>query len=91
MGDPHMSLQARLMSQALREFTGVTHRTGTTLIFINQLRQKMSVVSVPADKASELTCPSWDTDRDIARFVPQLGRPVCSPVDGWGAQIRTRL
>ncbi|MBK8258620.1 MAG: recombinase RecA [Polyangiaceae bacterium] len=43
MGDPHMGLQARLMSQALRKVTGVAHRTGTTLIFINQLRQKIGV------------------------------------------------
>ncbi len=43
MGDPHMGLQARLMSQALRKLTGVTHRTGTTIIFINQLRQKIGV------------------------------------------------
>src|SRR5690606_24220864 len=40
MGDAPMGLQARLMSQALRKLTGVTHRTGTTLFFINQLRQK---------------------------------------------------
>ena len=44
MGDSHMGLQARLMSQALRKLTGVAHRTGTTLIFINQLRQKIGVV-----------------------------------------------
>ena len=44
MGDAHMGLQARLMSQALRKLTGVTHRTGTTLMFINQLRQKIGVV-----------------------------------------------
>ncbi len=44
MGDAHMGLQARLMSQALRKLTGVTHRTQTTLIFINQLRQKIGVV-----------------------------------------------
>jgi recombination protein RecA len=44
MGEPHMGLQARLMSQALRKVTGVCHRTGTTLIFINQLRQKIGVV-----------------------------------------------
>src|SRR6202046_1720222 len=43
MGDAHMGLQARLMSQALRKLTGVTHRTGTTLIFLNQLRQKIGV------------------------------------------------
>ena len=44
MGDKHMGLQARLMSQALRKLTAVSHKTGTTIIFINQLRQKIGVV-----------------------------------------------
>ena len=44
MGDAHMGLQARLMSQALRKLTAITHRTGTTLLFLNQLRQKIGVV-----------------------------------------------
>ncbi|MFO7181750.1 MAG: DNA recombination/repair protein RecA, partial [Pseudomonadota bacterium] len=44
MGEPHMGLQARLMSQALRKLTGVTGKTNTTIIFINQLRQKIGVV-----------------------------------------------
>jgi recombination protein RecA len=44
MGDQHMGLQARLMSQALRKLTGVAHRTDTSLMFINQLRQKIGVV-----------------------------------------------
>ena len=43
MGDAHMGLQARLMSQALRKLTGIAHRTDTTLMFINQLRQKIGV------------------------------------------------
>jgi recombination protein RecA len=43
MGDAHMGLQARLMSQALRKLTAVAHKTETTLIFINQLRQKIGV------------------------------------------------
>lgn len=43
MGDAHMGLQARLMSQALRKLTPVTHRSQTTVIFINQLRQKIGV------------------------------------------------
>jgi len=43
MGDSHMGLQARLMSQAMRKLTGVAHRTGTSLVFINQLRQKIGV------------------------------------------------
>ena len=44
MGDAHMGLQARLMSQAMRKLTGIAHKTGCTLIFINQLRQKIGVV-----------------------------------------------
>lgn len=44
MGDAHMGLQARLMSQALRKMTSVAYRTNTTIIFINQLRQKIGVV-----------------------------------------------
>jgi recombination protein RecA len=44
MGDSHMGLQARLMSQALRKLTGIAYKTGTTIIFINQLRQKIGVV-----------------------------------------------
>lgn len=44
MGDAHMGLQARLMSQALRKLSGAASRTGTTLMFINQLRQKIGVV-----------------------------------------------
>ena len=44
MGDSHMGLQARLMSQALRKLTAIASKTGTTLIFINQLRQKIGVV-----------------------------------------------
>jgi len=44
MGDAHMGLQARLMSQALRKLTSVAYRNGTTLLFINQLRQKIGVM-----------------------------------------------
>lgn len=44
MGDSHMGLQARLMSQALRKLTAVVGKTRTTVIFINQLRQKIGVM-----------------------------------------------
>ncbi|MCA9378998.1 recombinase RecA [Candidatus Dojkabacteria bacterium] len=44
MGDSHMGLQARLMSQALRKITGIVGKTGTTVIFINQLRMKIGVM-----------------------------------------------
>lgn len=44
MGDSHMGLQARLMSQALRKLTGVINRSNTTVIFINQIRMKIGVM-----------------------------------------------
>ncbi|THV30627.1 recombinase RecA [Glycomyces paridis] len=44
MGDSHVGLQARLMSQALRKITGGLNTTGTTMIFINQLREKIGVM-----------------------------------------------
>lgn len=44
MGDSHMGLQARLMSQALRKITGVINKSGTTVIFINQIRMKIGVM-----------------------------------------------
>ncbi len=44
MGDSHMGLQARLMSQALRKLTGIINKSNTCLIFINQLRDKVGVM-----------------------------------------------
>jgi len=44
MGDSHVGLQARLMSQALRKLTGIISQTNTTVIFINQLREKVGIV-----------------------------------------------
>lgn len=44
MGDSHMGLQARLMSQALRKITAITSKTGTTVMFLNQIRMKIGVM-----------------------------------------------
>ena len=44
MGDSHVGLQARLMSKALRKLAGIMSNTGTTVIFINQLREKVGIV-----------------------------------------------
>lgn len=44
MGDSHMGLQARLMSQALRKLTGIISKTSTVLVFINQIRMKIGVM-----------------------------------------------
>ena len=44
MGDSHMGLQARLMSQALRKLSGVINKSNTIAIFINQVREKIGVM-----------------------------------------------
>lgn len=44
MGDSHMGLQARLMSQALRKLAGIVNKSKTTVVFINQIRQKIGVM-----------------------------------------------
>ena len=44
MGDSHMGLQARLMSQALRKLTGIINKSKTIVIFINQIRMKIGVM-----------------------------------------------
>jgi recombination protein RecA len=44
MGDSHMGLQARLMSQALRKLTGIISRSKVTVVFINQIRMKIGVM-----------------------------------------------
>jgi recombination protein RecA len=44
MGQSHMGLQARMMSQGLRKLTAILSKTGTTIIFINQLRMKIGVM-----------------------------------------------
>jgi recombination protein RecA len=44
MGDSHMGLQARLMSQALRKLAGIVHKSNTIVVFINQIRMKIGVV-----------------------------------------------
>ena len=57
MGDSHVSLQARLMSQALRKLTGALHNSKTTAIFINQLREKIGIM---------FGCLSYDTPVTLA-------------------------
>ncbi|CAN5878941.1 hypothetical protein BH23ACT8_BH23ACT8_16620 [soil metagenome] len=57
MGDTHVGLQARLMSQALRKLAGTLHKSRTTCVFINQLREKIGVM---------FGCMSWETEVTLA-------------------------
>ena len=61
MGDAHMGLQARLMSQALRKLTGAISKSRTTVIFINQIREKIGVMfgspeTTPGGRALKFYC-----------------------------------
>ena len=80
MGDQHMGLQARLMSQALRKLTGITHRTGTTIMFINQLRMKIGVqFGSPETTTGGHALKYYASVRlDIRRIGPvKIGEEVC--------------
>jgi recombination protein RecA len=94
MGDSHVGLQARLMSQALRKIAGALNQTKTTAIFINQLREKIGVM---------FGCASWSTyvtladgrkehigkivDRkmpvEVLSYDPTLGKLVPRKVVNW--------
>jgi len=72
MGDSHMGLQARLMSQALRKLTGIIGKTLTTVIFINQIRMKIGVVfGNPETTPGGVALKFYSTIRlDIRRSAP---------------------
>ena len=63
MGDSHVGLQARLMSQALRKMTGALNNSGTTVIFINQLREKIGVM---------FGCPETTTGGKALKFYASV-------------------
>ncbi|AVT34496.1 recombinase RecA [Plantactinospora sp. BC1] len=70
MGDSHVGLQARLMSQALRKITGVLSHTGTTAIFINQLREKIGVMFGCMSYSTRVTLADG-TQEKIGKIVNQ--------------------
>jgi recombination protein RecA len=100
MGDSHVGLQARLMSQALRKIAGALNQTKTTAIFINQLREKIGVM---------FGCGSWYTyvtladgtrerlgrivdqkmDVEVLSYDPELGKIVPKRVVNWFNNGRT--
>jgi recombination protein RecA len=70
MGDSHVGLQARLMSQALRKITGVLNNSGTTAIFINQLREKIGVMFGCMSYSTRVTLADG-TQEQIGKIVNQ--------------------
>src|SRR5580698_8233694 len=70
MGDSHVGLQARLMSQALRKITGALNQTKTTAIFINQLREKVGVMFGCMSYATKVTLADGSQEK-IGKIVNQ--------------------
>src|SRR6201981_2624695 len=78
MGDSHVGLQARLMSQALRKITGALRQTKTTAIFINQLREKVGVMFGCMSYTTRVTLADG-TQEKIGKIVNQrMGVEVLS-------------
>jgi recombination protein RecA len=94
MGDSHVGLQARLMSQALRKVAGALNQTKTTAIFINQLREKIGVMFGCASWYTYVTLADGSRERigkivnqkmdvEVLSYDPDLGRIVPKKVVNW--------
>jgi len=94
MGDSHVGLQARLMSQALRKLTGALNATGTTAIFINQLREKIGVMFGCMSYSTRVTLADGSTEKigkivnqklpvEVRTYDPETNTIVNRPVTNW--------
>ena len=85
MGQSHVGLQARLMSQALRKLTGIISKSKTTLIFINQIRMKIGVMfgnpeTTPGGNALKFYCSVRLDTRRISTIKDSTGKAVANRV-----------
>ena len=94
MGDSHVGLQARLMSQALRKLTGALNNAGTTAIFINQLRERVGVMFGCLSYATRVTLADGSQEKigtivrqklpvEVLSYDPDRGRIVPKKVVNW--------
>ena len=94
MGDSHVGLQARLMSQALRKITGALNNTGTTAIFINQLREKIGVMFGCFSYGTRVTLADGTQEKigkivnqkmqvEVRTYDPETNSVVNRPIKGW--------
>ena len=90
MGDSHVGLQARLMSQALRKITGALSQTKTTAIFINQLREKVGVMFGCMSYSTRVTLADGTQEKigkivnqrmdvEVLSYDPETGRDGSAP------------
>jgi recombination protein RecA len=94
MGDSHVGLQARLMSQALRKLTGTISSTNTTMVFINQLREKIGVMFGCFSYDTRVTLADGSTEKigkivnqklpvEVRTYDLELNKIVNRPVTNW--------
>jgi recombination protein RecA len=94
MGDSHVGLQARLMSQAMRKMTGALSNSGTTAIFINQLREKVGVMFGCMSYTTRVTLADGSTEKigklvnnkmdvEVLSYDPVTDRIVPRKVVNW--------
>jgi recombination protein RecA len=94
MGDSHVGLQARLMSQALRKLTGTISSTNTTMIFINQLREKIGVMFGCFSYNTGVTLADGSTEKigkivsqklpvEVRTYDVELNQILNRPVTNW--------
>jgi recombination protein RecA len=94
MGDSHVGLQARLMSQALRKITGALSQTKTTAIFINQLREKVGVMFGCMSYSTRVTLADGTQEKigkivnqrqdvEVLSYDPESGRIIPRRVVNW--------
>jgi recombination protein RecA len=100
MGDTHMGLQARLMSQALRKLAGSINRSHTTAIFINQIREKIGVMFGCLSYQTRVTLADGTQEKigkivnqrmdvEVLSYDPALGAVVPKKVTNWFDNGRT--
>jgi recombination protein RecA len=100
MGDSHVGLQARLMSQALRKLAGALNQTRTTAIFINQLREKVGVMFGCMSYATRVTLADGTQEKigkivnqrmdvEVLSYDPETDRVVPRKVVNWFNNGRT--
>src|SRR2546422_3123850 len=94
MGDSHVGLQARLMSQALRKITGALSNSGTTAIFINQLREKIGVMFGCFNYSTRVMLADGTQEKigkivnqklpvEVLSYDPELGQIVPKKIVNW--------
>lgn len=88
MGDPHVGLQARLMSQALRKLTAIVNKSNTCVVFINQLREKVGVMfGNPETTAGGKALKFYAS----LRFDVRKGDPIKSGTDIVGNRAKIKI